>query len=497
MSTLPAAHVAPRRVAAQRRAAALHRAGGSRATLFATIALVAVIAILAIGIELSQQQSRSHLLSTFALRGTSSATFVSTFLNQQADREMDTASRFLAAQHVSAERFALVVDAFGSSAAVLLDSSGRVLDVVPADRSLMGERIASSYAHLAAAEAGHAAVSNVVASAVKRAPVAAVAVSFGTPEGRRVFSVAYAVSGSTLGAFVDHTISYAEHQVFLIDSSGNLVAASPRTRARSLGEVDPALRRSIEHSSLGSIQGAAVPSTFTVAQVPGTSWRLVIAVPNSRLFASIEGWTKLIPWLVLALVSVLGVALVALFARVSSLSQAMSESARTDSLTGLFNRRAVGEQMARAAAHARRRGEPMAVLMIDLDRFKLTNDSFGHAAGDRVLCALADCMREVVRAEDLPGRWGGDEFIILMPCADEHDASKVAERLQAAARRADLSDVGLPEGVGMSVGVACAIDTSAEEIVHAADLALYQAKAERADERDRHEESLAAPSTNA
>jgi len=323
-----------------------------------------------------------------------------------------------------------------------------------------------------------------------------VAVPFDTPAGRRVFSVAYPVSGSTLGAFVDHTISYAEHQVFLVDAVGHLVAASPRTSARSLGEIDPALQRSIARSSLGPIQGATVPSTFTVARVPGTSWRLVIAVPNSRLYASIEGWSKLIPWLVLALVSVLGVALVALFARVSSLSQAMSESARTDSLTGLFNRRAVSEQLARAVAHASRRGEPMAVLMIDLDRFKLTNDSFGHAAGDRVLCTLADCMREVVRAEDLPGRWGGDEFIILMPCADEHDASKVAERLRAAARRADLRDIGLPDGVGMSVGVASATDTSAEEILHAADLALYQAKAGRAEGREHHGTALVSPPTH-
>jgi diguanylate cyclase (GGDEF)-like protein len=161
----------------------------------------------------------------------------------------------------------------------------------------------------------------------------------------------------------------------------------------------------------------------------------------------------------------------------------MGETARTDELTGLSNRRAVSEQLARAAAHARRRGEPLSVLMIDLDRFKETNDRYGHAAGDRVLRAVAECMRGALRAEDLCGRWGGDEFVVLMPCADEQDAQVVAERLAQVAREVDLSDIGLEQGVPMSIGLASASLTSAEEIVQAADLALYEAKASRRAER--------------
>jgi diguanylate cyclase (GGDEF)-like protein len=212
----------------------------------------------------------------------------------------------------------------------------------------------------------------------------------------------------------------------------------------------------------------------------------LIVVPNSRLYASIAGWTGFVPWLVFALVSVFGVLLVALFARsladrsrLAILSARMEKMARTDSLTGLFNRRALNEHLTRASAHARRRDEPLSVLMIDLDRFKQTNDRFGHEAGDRVLCAVADCMREVLRVDDVYGRWGGDEFLVAMPATDEEGAGIVAERLRAAAAAVELSDIGLPDGIPLSVGVAAAVFTNPAELVHAADIELYRAKSMR------------------
>jgi diguanylate cyclase (GGDEF)-like protein len=230
---------------------------------------------------------------------------------------------------------------------------------------------------------------------------------------------------------------------------------------------------------LGVVSGSKTPSTFTVASVPGTAWRLVIAVPDSRLYVSIAGWTQLIPWLVVALVSILGVLLMFVFARLMALSERMARNARTDSLTGLFNRRAVTEHLTRAAARARRSGEPMSVLMIDLDRFKETNDHYGHRAGDQVLCAVANCMRDVLRGEDIYGRWGGDEFVVLLPTATERDAQAAATRLRNSAAGVDLNDVGLPNGIPMSIGIATSTRTTSNEIIHAADLALYTAKTTR------------------
>ncbi len=450
-----------------------------KVTIFAAIVLAALLGTLALGIELSQQQARSRVLANLKLRGTSSATFVGTFLAEQASRERQTAAQFLADPHVSPRQFELVVAAFGSGAAVLLDSSGRVLDVAPADPSLHGTAIAARYAHLTAAEHGEVAVSNVVPSAARGIPVVAVAVPFQTPAGRRVFSAAYGVSGSTLKAFVDHTISYKQHEVYLVDASGQLVAASPTTGATSLTSANPALARAAGHSRIGAVPGAKTATTFTAAAVPGTAWKLVIAIPDWRLYQSVSGWSEIVPWLVFALVSVLGVAAIILFARMTALSRRMAESALTDSLTGLFNRRAVTEHLVRATAYARRRNEPMALLMIDLDRFKQINDTHGHTAGDRVLCAVADCMRDVVRTDEICGRWGGDEFVVLIPTGDEHDGEVVAERLKAAASQLEMRNVGLPNGIRLSVGVASAVHTTPDEIVHAADVALYEVKRKR------------------
>lgn len=450
------------------------------ATVLAAGALIAVMTMLALGIAISQRQSRSTILSNLALRGASSATVVSTYLYQQADRQRAVARLLLASTRVSRERFGLVVQAFGSSAAVLLDSSGRVLAVSPANHALLGTAIASRYANLAAAERGSVAISDVVPRAVRGVGVIAIAVPFSTPQGRRVFSAAYPVSRSTLDAFVAHAIAYRQHEVLLADSAGRLVAASPSTAAATLAAADLALERAAARSSLGSVALARVPTTFTAARVPGTPWRLLIAIPDSKLFSSIAGWTRIIPWIVFALVSIFGVALVALFSRLSALSQRLGRSARTDSLTGLPNRRAMEEQMRRAAAGASRRGEPMSVLMIDLDLFKQTNDRHGHRAGDRVLCAVAECMREVLRAGEVVGRWGGDEFIVLMPAAGEAQAQAAVARLRESARRLRLDDIGLHDGVPMSIGAATSERPTPEGIVHDADLALYEAKARRA-----------------
>jgi diguanylate cyclase (GGDEF)-like protein len=449
----------------------------------ASLALLVLLGTLSAGIVLSRQQSRAHILSTFALRGTSSATFVSEFLMQQASREQQAAQQFLSGRRVSPERFRLVVAAFGSNAAVLLDSSGRLLDIVPSDPSLAGHPIAGRYAHLQTAEHGMPAISNVVPSAARGVPVTAIAVPFSTARGRRVFSAAYNASSSALGRFVEHTVPYRQHEVLLVDGNGRVIAASPATTASTLAQTDPQLARAVAHASHGSVAGAATPTTFADTPVPGTPWRLLIAVPNSRLYSSIAGWTQLIPWLVLALVSILGASLVALFgrsladrARLTTLSTRLEQIARTDALTGLLNRRALNEHLGRAAAHARRRGEPLSLLMIDLDRFKETNDQFGHEAGDQVLCAFAGCMRDALRADDIYGRWGGDEFLVALPATDRERAQVAAERLRHFARTLELDEIGLHDGVPFSVGVATATQTTPLELLRAADTALYRAK---------------------
>jgi diguanylate cyclase (GGDEF)-like protein len=302
-----------------------------------------------------------------------------------------------------------------------------------------------------------------------------------------VFSVAYQVSGSALAAFVDHVTPLRPHSVFLLDGQDHILAASPHTRAATLSEADPNLAHALLSGGNGTVQARGGASTFTSVGVPGTSWRIVLAVRNERLFASIEGWTKVVPWLIFALVAALAVLLVGLFARslndrarLAALSLELESAARLDPLTGLFNRRVLDEHLGLATARARRRGEPVSVLMIDLDRFKQINDRYGHAVGDTVLRAVADCMREILRADAIYGRLGGDEFLVVMPASDESDARTVARRLRSSAKAIDLRESGLPDGVDLSIGAATSVQTTAEALVAAADRDLYRVKAGRA-----------------
>jgi diguanylate cyclase (GGDEF)-like protein len=456
----------------------------SWAVALAAVGVAVVLGILAVAIAGSRAHTRSEILASFRLHGTSAATFASTFVEGQARHERETARLALSGARVSPQRFQLVVDAFGSDAAVLLDSAGRLLDVTPSDPALIGRQFADRYAHLSAAERGSVAVSNVVPSAARKTPVSAIAVPFATPAGRRVFSVAYGVAGSVLEAFVAHTISWPRHNVYLLDSSGRVLAASPATSAATISAADPTLARAIPGAVGGSVTGVAGPDTFAVAPIADTPWRIVIAEPSSHLFASISGAAAWLPWAVFALVSLFGVLLVVLFARsvgdrahLLALSRMMSKRARTDWLTGSYNRRALSEHLARATAYARRHGEPLSVMMIDIDNFKQTNDRFGHHAGDEVLKAVCGCMGSALRADDVYGRWGGDEFLVILPAIDEVAVHIAARRLRDAAEALALDDVDLGDGVQLSVGTATGVHTSPDALALAADLDLYQAKA--------------------
>ena len=152
--------------------------------------------------------------------------------------------------------------------------------------------------------------------------------------------------------------------------------------------------------------------------------------------------------------------------------------ASTDELTGIANRRAFLGQLDREIAGAAEFGWPLAVAMFDVDHFKLVNDRYGHAVGDRVLQLIAARAASVVRGGDLVGRLGGEEFGILMPGATLDEAAYVAERLREAMETVAELDESLP-GVTISIGIAAREgQRSAAQLLAAADLALYAAKGE-------------------
>jgi len=150
--------------------------------------------------------------------------------------------------------------------------------------------------------------------------------------------------------------------------------------------------------------------------------------------------------------------------------------ASTDELTGIANRRAFMGQLDREIAGAAEFGWPLAVAMFDVDHFKLVNDRYGHAVGDRVLQLIAARAASVVRGGDLVGRLGGEEFGILMPGATLNEAVQVAERLREAMETVAQVDESLP-AVTISVGIAARErQRTAAELLAAADIALYTAK---------------------
>jgi two-component system cell cycle response regulator len=144
-----------------------------------------------------------------------------------------------------------------------------------------------------------------------------------------------------------------------------------------------------------------------------------------------------------------------------------------DPLTRLYNRRFLLGQLGALVSGARRHGRPLALAMVDLDAFKGVNDRHGHRTGDEVLVATADALQRALRAEDVLGRLGGEEFLALLPDTDAEAAARAGERLRAA-----VADAGGPVPVTASVGWAVLEDgEAADGLVRRADAALYEAKA--------------------
>lgn len=159
----------------------------------------------------------------------------------------------------------------------------------------------------------------------------------------------------------------------------------------------------------------------------------------------------------------------------------LHELAERDMLTGLANRRAFWETLTRVCDRAAQGGGKVTLLMVDLDHFKEFNDRYGHLAGDALLAAVGRAMRESVRSTDLPCRYGGDEFTVILPGADEADALQVIERLNEKLTAMPHPEGAPPGGTGIhvSIGVAVYPDDAADGagLVSAADRAMYEAKA--------------------
>ncbi len=150
----------------------------------------------------------------------------------------------------------------------------------------------------------------------------------------------------------------------------------------------------------------------------------------------------------------------------------------TDAVTGLRTRRYVGELLAIEMLRASRYKTPLSVVMCDLDHFKRINDGFGHPAGDAVLAGCCEVIRGALRETDVGGRWGGEEFLLVLPHTAIEGAAALAERVRAAVEETVFGAVpAAAHPITVSMGVAALADgDSVETLIAAADEALYDAK---------------------
>ncbi|WP_067477712.1 sensor domain-containing diguanylate cyclase [Actinomadura hibisca] len=213
---------------------------------------------------------------------------------------------------------------------------------------------------------------------------------------------------------------------------------------------------------------------------PDARWRAVLWNRESLLLDVVELCVGMLVAITCALspaLLLLALPPVVLLQR-SLMHQQLQAAARTDAKTGLLNAAAWQREADTELSRSQRTHDPLAVLLIDIDHFKKVNDTYGHLVGDQVLVGVASTLCGQLRDYDVVGRFGGEEFVVLLPGADTVEACRVAERLRGRVRRLAVPTEEGSVGVTISVGVSLFRMHGEDliELLAAADLALYRAK---------------------
>jgi diguanylate cyclase (GGDEF)-like protein len=181
----------------------------------------------------------------------------------------------------------------------------------------------------------------------------------------------------------------------------------------------------------------------------------------------------------------LGIAFGFFWMTTAKLSSALEEIASTDPLTRTYNRRVFREWCEKELMRSKQSGNPFSLLMIDLDHFKKINDRFGHSVGDATLCLVVEQMQNSIRGIDVLGRWGGEEFVVLLPGASSQSALLIAQRLRGNVEKLMVPIVsGISPNSGVTTPVTVSLGVASyrgdgdriEDILDRADAALYEAK---------------------
>ena len=428
----------------------------SRLGVALIVGWLAVIAVAGCVLAESQESSRQEMLSRLQARTRYAASFISIYARDLLVHERSAAQSWLIAPRVSRGPLAHAASALELRGAILLDRKGRPI-ATTSDGSGSIDALRSGRSR---SLAGAAARPRIWLERAGGSPTIGFAVPFSTAAGPRVFTGASALAGTVVPSVLGNVLSTPGWHADLVDSDGTRITAG-----RS-----------------GGGHGAQVHFSAAVA---GTSWRIAITDSQSELYGLVDGPDRWLAWAALAGLAVAGLALFVLVARLArhrthltELNAELARLAEVDPLTGLRNRRAIEQYLHDALSAARRHDLALSLLVIDLDHFKTINDRLGHRVGDAVLVHTAQVLDRALRTEDAIGRWGGEEFLVVLPGTDEDGALHVSERLRealAAQQPAEALAHGRP--VTVTIGVAEWQHEEMPELVSRADRALYQGKA--------------------
>ena len=434
----------------------------------------------------SQATNRSGMAARLQTRVQFAAGFVSIYANDLIGSQRAQALNWFAGPAISQSTLDRDSAALGLRAAVVLDARGHVIRTATTAPGPLVDMLVARYADLGGTFAGLDA-SGVALTDIGGTPMLSFAVVYQTPSGRRVFTGAYAMSESVLPTVLGSVLSNHGWQAYLVDPrEGLLTAIADRgPQASSLAQADPRLWAAARRADKGSYDSPQGRQYFVTAPVAGTSWRIVLRDPEAQLFTFLNGAGRWLAWLAIAGLAVAGLAIIVLITRLhgrreqlTRLNTELARLAAMDPLTGLRNRRAIEEYLHDALSAARRHDLAVSVLVVDVDHFKHVNDTLGHRSGDAVLAHTARVLDGALRTEDAIGRWGGEEFLVVLTSTDETGAVRATERLREALAL-DQPDEARMHGltVTITIGVAEWRHDEMDELVSRADSALYLGKA--------------------
>lgn len=268
--------------------------------------------------------------------------------------------------------------------------------------------------------------------------------------------------------------------VYFTDATGRIVLigggnAVPEDHVEQRGDLGALMTqwsrqetRSLEYDYQGHKR------LLNVRFIPELDWFLLV---EKDAEGDLAGIRKALYVNILICIAITGLVLFATWLTITRFQRRLEAMATTDRLTGLASRHAYDILMDQAIRDARRFGQPLTIVMLDVDHFKSINDGFGHVAGDRVLCGVANAMRASLRSSDIICRWGGEEFLVALRNCDLANAERIAETIRQTVAQADFTFEGRIIPATVSIGVAkLEPEEDAEGLISRADAALYAAK---------------------